>query len=223
MRKAIGVRTSSRRRTNDSASSLWPRFLTFSKSSATVIFIDVRCAPRFPKQTNGAKISYDQEHVPLIMNFEIRILFNVLVRQHSRAQFDVNDIGSVRGLGMIRIIKKIGGLTAAAIVATLVASPVLAAKTTKVSNTGVSTAFTGITIAANNDNIQWGFAGGAGAELAIGGPWSAKVEYIYYRLTDDTVTLNFASFPNGAGTTVSYIFRNEGHIFRAGFNYKLGQ
>ena len=91
------------------------------------------------------------------------------------------------------------------------------------SNTGVPTAFTGVTIAANNDNIQWGFAGGAGAELAIGGPWSAKVEYIYYRLTDDTVTLNFASFPNGAGTTVSYIFRNEGHIFRGGFNYKFGQ
>jgi outer membrane immunogenic protein len=91
------------------------------------------------------------------------------------------------------------------------------------SNTGVPTAFTGITIAANNDNVQWGFAGGAGAEWAFGGPWSAKVEYIYYHLTDDTVTLNFASFPNGAGTTVNCTFRNEGHIVRAGFNYKFGQ
>jgi outer membrane immunogenic protein len=91
------------------------------------------------------------------------------------------------------------------------------------SNTGVPTAFTGVTVAANNDNVHWGFAGGAGAEWAFGGPWSAKVEYIYYRVTNDTVTLNFASFPNGLGTSVNYTFRNDGHIVRAGLNYKFGQ
>jgi outer membrane immunogenic protein len=91
------------------------------------------------------------------------------------------------------------------------------------SNTGVPTAFTGVTVVANNDNVQWGFAGGAGAEWAIGGPWSAKVEYIYYHLTNDTVTLNFASLPNGAGTTINYTFRNDGHVVRAGLNYKFGQ
>jgi outer membrane immunogenic protein len=58
------------------------------------------------------------------------------------------------------------------------------------SNTGVPTAFTGVTIAANNNNVQWGFAGGGGAEWAFGGPWSAKVEYIYSHLTDDTVRIS---------------------------------
>jgi opacity protein-like surface antigen len=67
-----------------------------------------------------------------------------------------------------------------------------------------------------------GFAGGGGAELMVSGPWSAKVEYLFYHLSDDTVLLNFNSLPNGSGTFVNYRFRNEGHIFRLGLNYKIG-
>jgi outer membrane immunogenic protein len=92
-----------------------------------------------------------------------------------------------------------------------------------VSVTGIPTAFTGVTVASSNDDIRVGFAGGGGAELMVFGPWSAKVEYLYYHLTDDTVLLNFNSLPNGAGTFINYRFRNEGHIFRLGLNYKIGQ
>jgi outer membrane immunogenic protein len=92
-----------------------------------------------------------------------------------------------------------------------------------VSVTGIPTAFTGVTVASSNDDIRVGFAGGGGAELMVSGPWSAKVEYLYYHLSDDTVLLNFNSLPNGAGTFVNYRFRNEGHIFRLGLNYKIGQ
>src|SRR5260370_6751029 len=92
-----------------------------------------------------------------------------------------------------------------------------------VSVTGIPTAFTGVTVASSNDEIRWGFAGGGGAELMVSGPWSAKAEYLFYHLTDDTVLLNFNSLPNGAGTFINYRFRNEGHIFRLGLNYKIGQ
>jgi len=92
-----------------------------------------------------------------------------------------------------------------------------------VSVTGIPTAFTGVTVASSNDEIRLGFAGGGGAELMVSGPWSAKVEYLYYHLTDDTVLLNFNSLPNDSGTFVNYRFRNEGHIFRRDLNYKIGQ
>jgi outer membrane immunogenic protein len=92
-----------------------------------------------------------------------------------------------------------------------------------ISVTGIPTALTGVTVASSNDEIRFGFAGGGGAELMVAGPWSAKVEYLYYHLSDDTVMLNFNSLPNGPGTFVNYRFRNEGHIFRLGLNYKIGQ
>ena len=75
-----------------------------------------------------------------------------------------------------------------------------------------------------NDNVKWGVAAGGGAEWAFAGPWSAKAEYLYYHLADDTVRSDYRVLsPNGAGTFVDYRFRNEGHIFRLGLNYKFGQ
>jgi len=94
-----------------------------------------------------------------------------------------------------------------------------------VSTNGIPTPLApGDVVTSINDNVKWGVAAGGGAEWAFAGPWSAKAEYLYYHLADDTVRLDYRVLsPNGAGTFVDYRFRNEGHIFRLGLNYKFGQ
>jgi len=49
----------------------------------------------------------------------------------------------------------------------------------------------GDVVTSNNDHVKLGVAAGAGAEWAFAGPWSAKVEYLYYHLADDTVRLDY--------------------------------
>jgi len=82
---------------------------------------------------------------------------------------------------------------------------------------------TGAVVSAEDSNIIWGWALGAGAEWLVSGPWTAKAEYLYYSLLD-TVNLNYGTLtPGGATTSIDYKFRNNGHIFRLGVNYKVGQ
>jgi outer membrane immunogenic protein len=92
-----------------------------------------------------------------------------------------------------------------------------------VATTGIPTHFVGVTVGATNDQVRLGFAGGGGAEWAFAASMSAKIEYLYYHLSDDTVLLNYNVLPSGAGTFVNYRFRNEGHIVRLGVNFKFGQ
>jgi outer membrane immunogenic protein len=91
------------------------------------------------------------------------------------------------------------------------------------STIGVPSAFVGQTVGGEDSDIIWGWTAGAGAEWLVSGPWTAKAEYLYYSL-HDTVNVNYGALTaNGVGTFINYKFRNDGHIFRLGLNYKLGQ
>ena len=66
-----------------------------------------------------------------------------------------------------------------------------------------------------------GYTVGAGIEHAFGSNWSVKAEYLYYDFRDETV--NVAVIGNGGGGTgYNSRFENDGHIVRAGLNYKFG-
>jgi outer membrane immunogenic protein len=78
------------------------------------------------------------------------------------------------------------------------------------------------TASVTHPGITLGLTGGGGFEWLLGGLWTAKIEYLYYRFKD-SVQLNYGVFPGGSGTNVIYSFTNDGHIVRAGLNYKFGQ
>jgi outer membrane immunogenic protein len=62
-----------------------------------------------------------------------------------------------------------------------------------------------------------GLAAGAGAEFAISGPWTAKVEYIYINVPADK------SIPDVSPINVSdqYNVKTDLHVVRAGLNYRF--
>ena len=63
-------------------------------------------------------------------------------------------------------------------------------------------------------------SGRVGVEYGFGA-WSLKAEYLYYDFRDETV--NVAVIGNGGGGTgYNSRFENDGHIVRAGLNYKFG-
>lgn len=69
-----------------------------------------------------------------------------------------------------------------------------------------------------------GYTIGAGIEHAFGGNWSLKAEYLYYDLGDTTIAVNNVLGPAGAGGPgYDSTFRNDGHIVRAGLNYRFGR
>jgi outer membrane immunogenic protein len=72
-----------------------------------------------------------------------------------------------------------------------------------------------------DDSIKTGYTVGGGIEQALGGGWSAKVEYLYYNLGHDNVSV--AAVPGGGGVGVGYNtrFEEDGHLVRAGLNYKF--
>jgi outer membrane immunogenic protein len=72
-----------------------------------------------------------------------------------------------------------------------------------------------------SDGIKTGFTVGGGIEQAIGGGWSAKLEYLYYNLGHDNV--NVGAIPGGGGVGTGYTsrFEEDGHLVRAGLNYKF--
>jgi outer membrane immunogenic protein len=66
-----------------------------------------------------------------------------------------------------------------------------------------------------------GYTVGAGIEHAFAPNWTVKAEYLFYDLRDNTV--NVALIGNGGGGTgYNSRFENDGHIVRAGLNYKFG-
>lgn len=68
---------------------------------------------------------------------------------------------------------------------------------------------------------ETGYTVGGGIEHAFSPNWSMKAEYLYYDLGSNTV--NVAFVPGGGGVGgYNTTFENDGHIVRAGLNYKFG-
>jgi outer membrane immunogenic protein len=74
----------------------------------------------------------------------------------------------------------------------------------------------------NFDNTETGYTVGGGFEHAFGSNWSFKLEYLYYDLGDTTVAVNVIPGSGGGGTGYFSTFSNDGHIVRAGLNYRFG-
>ena len=70
-----------------------------------------------------------------------------------------------------------------------------------------------------NRDTKTGYTVGGGIEHAWTGNWTVKAEYLYYDLGSNDVAV--AAVPGvGTGAYVSN-FKNDGHIVRAGLNYKF--
>ncbi|WP_298259274.1 outer membrane protein [Bradyrhizobium sp.] len=80
--------------------------------------------------------------------------------------------------------------------------------------TGISAAIPGV----NTTNVGWTL--GAGIEGAIGGNWTARVEYLYVDL--GTVSGSFATTIGTTNLVSNYSTRVTDNILRAGINYKFG-
>jgi outer membrane immunogenic protein len=76
------------------------------------------------------------------------------------------------------------------------------------------TQYTGVGNATNS-----GWTIGGGAEWALPGNWSAKLEYLHYDLADHTITA--LPSPIGGIFHVDNKFDNTGNIARVGLNYKF--
>jgi outer membrane immunogenic protein len=74
----------------------------------------------------------------------------------------------------------------------------------------------------NNRRTEAGYTVGAGIEHAFAPNWTVKAEYLFYDLRDNTVNVAVIPGSNGAGTGYNSRFENDGHIVRAGLNYKFG-
>jgi outer membrane immunogenic protein len=70
----------------------------------------------------------------------------------------------------------------------------------------------------NSSDTGFGWTVGAGVEYAFTSNWTAKLEYLYYDLGDNTYTLTDI---NGAGFTANIKQEYTGNIVRAGVNYKF--
>ena len=65
-------------------------------------------------------------------------------------------------------------------------------------------------------DFDWGYTVGGGIERMIGTHWSIKAEYLYYGLDDQSFTAR-----DSGGSTLNWRAETEGHIVRAGLNYKF--
>jgi outer membrane immunogenic protein len=71
----------------------------------------------------------------------------------------------------------------------------------------------------SGNSTRGGWTAGAGAEYALVGNWSAKLEYLYVDLGTFTVS---ASIPGSPTQTWADDVHTRFHVFRAGLNYKIG-
>ena len=76
--------------------------------------------------------------------------------------------------------------------------------------------------AGRNRCTEAGYTVGAGIEHAFGSNWTVKGEYLYYDFRDETVNVAVVPGGGGGGTGYNSRFENDGHIVRAGLNYKFG-
>jgi outer membrane immunogenic protein len=75
-----------------------------------------------------------------------------------------------------------------------------------------------VNVFGQDSGVEVGWTAGAGVEYGFG-PWSAKLEYLYYDLGDHTFTVAHNLVP--AIVQFHPNFTNDGHIIRAGLNRKL--
>ena len=70
---------------------------------------------------------------------------------------------------------------------------------------------------------ETGYTVGGGIEHAFTPSWSVKAEYLYYDLGRTNLqVLNLAGPAGAGGPGYNLRFENDGHIVRAGLNYKFG-
>ncbi len=70
----------------------------------------------------------------------------------------------------------------------------------------------------SKNSTRAGYTIGAGIEYAVTTNWIVKAENLYYDLGKTNVTISDGQF---AGTTATYKRNENGHIIRAGVNYKF--
>lgn len=70
-----------------------------------------------------------------------------------------------------------------------------------------------------NSQTRVGWTAGAGAEYALTGNWSVKVEYLFVDLGKTPVQI---FDPTRPGQSMTFLFHEQDNIFRAGVNYKFG-
>ena len=86
----------------------------------------------------------------------------------------------------------------------------------------------GAAVNTSTSTSNWGWTVGAGAEYAFYGGWSARIEYDYVGLTNQTFTVVPAIGPTAPGTATipagdQFTFNNRNiQMVTAGINYKFG-
>lgn len=83
--------------------------------------------------------------------------------------------------------------------------------------------FTPVSASFSNSSTRVGWTAGAGVEGAIGGNWTAKLEYLYVDL--GSVSGAFVTpivAPGGAFVATGYSTHVTDNVLRAGLNYKFG-
>lgn len=78
-----------------------------------------------------------------------------------------------------------------------------------------------VTHRGTSSDTRFGWTLGAGAEIAIMDNLSFKAEYLYYDLGRSTVNAGATAGGGFVGTSNSARFENNGHIVRAGMNYRF--
>lgn len=82
--------------------------------------------------------------------------------------------------------------------------------------TTIAEALTPLTTSVSFSETATGWTLGSGVEVALGGNWTAKAEYLYIDLGSGGTAYTFGGLNHFANTE----FRN--HIFRGGLNYRMG-
>lgn len=90
----------------------------------------------------------------------------------------------------------------------------------QVKNSAAIYAFNGGPLAywGSKNDTRMGWTLGAGAEYAITNNLTVKGEYLYYNLGKKTIAVNPT---NAVGANFGAKFKNDGHIVRAGLNWKF--
>jgi outer membrane immunogenic protein len=88
--------------------------------------------------------------------------------------------------------------------------------------TVTSTALAGAANRASSDETATGYTFGSGVEAALGGNWTAKLEYLYVNLGVQDQGGGFVVVPGIAGYSLGTHTEIEAHVFRGGINYRFG-
>jgi outer membrane immunogenic protein len=72
------------------------------------------------------------------------------------------------------------------------------------------------TVSGSSSSFRSGWTLGGGIEGDLGGPWTAKIEYLYYDLGSTNVTTNVNGLVN------NWDVQTDGSLVRAGLNYRFG-